>query len=164
MNHELFLFLNKINEKLEKIENRLTVLENKSHEIVEPIKRIEFGIKKIKLAYKDGLRYLSENNLKSDINITKLIYIVDIKEPQFRFIGRSMFQYWKDSHWNDDPNGVYIMKIILTCLVSFYSSSNNLIMATNRKDFLENMRYIEKIGKQKYQTIYLNELKKICQI
>jgi hypothetical protein len=164
MNQELFSFLNKINDKLEKIENRLLVLEKKSYEIVEPITRIEFGIKKIKLSYQDGLRYLSENDLNSDINITKLIYITDIQEPQFRFIGRSMFQYWKDSRWNDDPNGVYIIKIVLTCLASFYSASNNLIMETNRKDFLENMKYIEKIGKHKYQTIYLNELKKICQI
>jgi hypothetical protein len=162
MNEELFSFLNKINEKLEKIEERLSTLESKSQFVVE--KRTEFGIKKIKLPYKDGLRYLSENTLNSDINIIKVIYFTDIKNPQFRFIGRSMFQYWKDSRWVDDPNGIYIVNTILTCLVSFYSSSNNLIMLENRKDFLENMRYIEKMGKSKYTSLFSNELKKICQI
>ena len=73
-------------------------------------------------------------------------------------------QYWKDYRWIDDPNGSYILKVLLQCLSSFYRASINLIKEKNSKDFIGTMRYVDTMTSSSYRSKFLNELKDILKI
>ena len=163
MDPQLFAFLNKLNDRFDKLEKKFEMLEANAN--ISPVeKKKEFKFFKIKLSYDQGLRSVSEKDIQTDINIIKRVMITDVSEPSVRFVGRGLFQYWKDYRWIDDPNGSYILKVLLQCLSSFYRASINLIKEKNSKDFIGTMRYVDTMTSSSYRSKFLNELKDILKI
>jgi len=110
------------------------------------------------------LNNLHQHNIKSDINLFKLIYIDNSPKCYYPIRNiKNHYQYWLNNKMNDDDQyGSYIKNTIVNNLQNLYLELNIYENYENNTDlFLKNQEYIMNMSSEKYKDKLLKLILKI---
>ena len=149
--------------KVDNIENKNFLLNNKSIEKKEINNKSISEFKKIKvdLTENEIQSALEKHSIASDFSILYSIYFNCNKlYYPIRYISKNNYQYWSNNNWNDDKDGKYIKKICIDTLQSCYLRFNKYEKYIDNNDiYIKNQEYISSITHdEKYKTRLLNKI------
>ena len=157
-----------ITTKLENINNRVNKIEEKLQENVYSPDMRAIVPEKIKLDEDDidVFKYLSSNDIGSDMKIFKKYYLSKVVDGEtinllcpIKFESYRKFYFWNGQKWIPDMDGYYISKTLADNLQRFYLRHNKTNSADNMEKVFKNQEYINTMKTDKYKRLFVKELR-----
>ncbi len=160
--------LNTINDKVDKIDKRVTNMEEKIKDTIYSPDMKPLINEKIEYNDKDKIfKYLSSNDISSDMKIIKDYYLnkeVDGENIKLlcpiKFESYRKFYFWNGKKWIVDMDGYYISKILSDNLQRLYLRNNNVRGSSDKMEkIFENQKYINSMKTDKYKRLLIKEIR-----
>ncbi len=144
--------LKKIDERLSILENKVIINNNEEQNIME-VKIQEFIIDKDII-----IKCLEHNDIKYDLNLIKKIYFENINIKCIKYNNNKNIEYWNNRSWNIDINILY--DILIKNVINSYLIINNFDNYSNNiEQFMKNQTYIMGMSDEKYKEKFIKAFK-----
>ena len=168
--------LNKIVTKIDKMDKRIETIEKiivqkpMMSDELRPLIKEKLNVDKNKTLI---TKLLNSHNIEADVKVFREFYIIKYTDDDgstnysspIKNISARKYQYWNNEKWIDDMDAYYIKKVLIYNIQKLYLKINTMTNLSDDTDlFEENQKYIETMTSDKYNRLFIRELRSYLNI